>query len=114
MDYSNCNFVSIREFTRHQDLKPVARVNVKTGNISLNKIVNEGLPFVLMSVDISERVIRLQMSQAEGRRVHYQAACCVIHLPKKAHGLIVSGFTSAKAKVINLEKGDDGAWYGRF
>lgn len=114
MDYSKCNFVSVSKFSRKQDLNPMMRVNVKNGIASLSRSVNSGLAFVLIEVDKNKKAIRLNMSKTEGSRVHYEAKSCTFYLPKSVHKMIVHGFNSAKSKVINLEKGDDGAWYGNF
>ncbi|MEY0600090.1 hypothetical protein AB7340_20540 [Providencia alcalifaciens] len=114
MDYSKCNFVSALQISHSSRYKPQIRVNVKTGNVSISRHVNEGLPFVLIWVDGNKKAIRLKMSETEGVRVHYNVKTCLFHLTNRVHELILDGFDSAKSKVIALEKGDDGAWYGRF
>lgn len=114
MDYSKCNFVSALQISHNSIYKPQIRVNVKTGNVSISRHVNEGLPFVLIWVDGDKKAIRLKMSENEGVKVHYEVKTCLFHLPNRVHELIIDGFDSAKSKVISLEKGNDGAWYGKF
>ena len=114
MDYSKCNFVSMSRLVTRLGRNPIMRVNVKSGNATLSRSVNVGMPFTLIGIDEVKKVIRVQMSETEGIKVHYDAKTCIFHLTKVVHELIIDGFNSAKSKVINLEKGDDGAWYGKF
>lgn len=114
MDYSKCNFVSALSFMKKQTRGPIMNVNVKSGNATLTRIVNDGMPFVRISIDENEKIVRVEMSKVDGISVRHSHNVGHMYLPKVFAKIIIDGFNSEKSKTITLEKGYDGAWYGKF
>ncbi|EJD6476668.1 hypothetical protein ACUU3R_004312 [Providencia rettgeri] len=115
MDYSKCNFVSVLSCnTTNHAGTPMMRVNAKSGFASISKPIHEGKKFILVDVDFVNCVVRLSPSQSSGSKLRHEVNTAYFYMPKAATDAITKGFHDGKSKIIDLEKGHDGAWYGRF